>query len=344
MNMNLHSTLPNSTTKFSSSMSHINVKQTRVSFSSLPSLTKHVDTIASRSTGDIPLDAESLKVLIIQNDLLCNPCTAIQSLIEFNITYHVIYAFHDNALKSVHPLLYEAIIILGGRHGAYEEMIWLEKEKEFIRKALALDVPILGICLGCQLLAECIGGKVYAGTKGIEIGYKYWKYHDEEPEHYENEMEKKQTQYAYSFNGSTELKEEEEHDDDHKKDDDEESVDFNEEDFDDDDDEKDKESVSKSMSNVPFIPSDADEDEVKVTLDPFVYALACEDRDQFVILFHGDTFDVPSKCKISKQRVQVLASTNKYTSLFRVGKYSCFVVVVYMYAIYIMYKSDFNIS
>ena len=319
---------------FSASLSRINVKQTRVSFSSLPKLGQVSDTIASRSTGDIPLDADSLKVLIIQNDLLCNPCTAIQSLIEFEITYHVIYAFHDNALKSVHPLLYEAIIILGGRHGAYEETEWLKKEKEFIRKALRLDVPILGICLGCQLLAECVCGKVYAGTKGIEIGYKFWKYHSEETEEksvQSSNIQKKMKHHERINSASicsenksikepipsTESKEMEEED-----------IDFNEDEFDEETFDKEKplasdgdDKASSSLST--FHPADFDDDEVEVSLDPFVYALACEDRDQYIILFHGDTFDLPSKCAITHQHVQILANTNKYTSLFRVGQYSC---------------------
>ena len=284
---------------FSASMSRINVKQTRVSFSSLPRLGQVSDTIASRSTGDIPLDADSLKVLIIQNDLLCNPCTAIQSLIEFDITYHVIYAFHDNALKSVHPLLYEAIIILGGRHGAYEETEWLKKEKEFIRKALKLDVPILGICLGCQLLAECVGGKVYAATKGIEIGYKFWKYHSEETDkHIQTEQIQKKIKYKTKECIPTEPTSSESKEGEH-----EDCIDFFEEDLD----------------------FDGNNDDVKNQEidDPFVQAFEAECRDRFVILFHGDTFDVPPKCVVSKKDVKILASTDKYTSLFRVGQYSC---------------------
>ena len=32
-----------------------------------------------------------------------------------------------------------------------------------MKEALYNKVPVLGICLGCQLLAECVGGKAYQG-------------------------------------------------------------------------------------------------------------------------------------------------------------------------------------
>ena len=44
--------------------------------------------------------------------------------------------------------------------------------------------------------------------------------------------------------------------------------------------------------------------------------------DKYIILFHGDTFSLPEKCKVSGQKVTLLATTSKYNTLFRVGNYS----------------------
>lgn len=44
-------------------------------------------------------------------------------------------------------------------------------EIELIRKALAVELPILGICLGAQLLASAAGGTVVRGEQGPEIGW-----------------------------------------------------------------------------------------------------------------------------------------------------------------------------
>lgn len=58
---------------------------------------------------------------------------------------------------------FDLLIILGGVMGAYEEEQnpWLLHEKQFILKAIECKKALLGICLGSQLIAEVLGGKVY---------------------------------------------------------------------------------------------------------------------------------------------------------------------------------------
>lgn len=56
--------------------------------------------------------------------------------------------------------------------GAYDEdqYRFLADEKELLRKAVAQGVPVLGICLGCQLLADALGGRAYkADTHELEF-------------------------------------------------------------------------------------------------------------------------------------------------------------------------------
>jgi GMP synthase (glutamine-hydrolysing) len=65
---------------------------------------------------------------------------------------------------------YAAIIILGGPMAVYDNVKYLKKEQELIRQAIKAEVPVLGICLGSQLIAEAIGGRVYKGGKK-EIGW-----------------------------------------------------------------------------------------------------------------------------------------------------------------------------
>jgi len=51
---------------------------------------------------------------------------------------------------------YQAIIVMGGPMGVYDEAEYpfLRDEHRFLRRAIAQDVPLLGICLGSQLLAK----------------------------------------------------------------------------------------------------------------------------------------------------------------------------------------------
>ena len=58
---------------------------------------------------------------------------------------------------------YDGLIVMGGPMDVWQEAEhpWLREEKEAIREAvLGRDMALLGICLGHQLLADALGGKV----------------------------------------------------------------------------------------------------------------------------------------------------------------------------------------
>jgi len=68
------------------------------------------------------------------------------------------------------PGQYNAIVILGGPMSAYDNLSYLAREQELIRNAIRKEIPVLGICLGSQLIAQAIGGRVHRGPKK-EIGW-----------------------------------------------------------------------------------------------------------------------------------------------------------------------------
>jgi GMP synthase-like glutamine amidotransferase len=66
----------------------------------------------------------------------------------------------------------DALLIFGGSMHVdqNDEHRWLDQEKLFIREALSQGVPILGVCLGSQLLADA-GGAVPYRISEPEIGW-----------------------------------------------------------------------------------------------------------------------------------------------------------------------------
>ena len=64
------------------------------------------------------------------------------------------------------------LVIMGGSMNVYEEekYPWLRDEKNFIAQAIAGKKIVLGICLGAQLIADVLGGKV-SRNRYAEIGW-----------------------------------------------------------------------------------------------------------------------------------------------------------------------------
>ncbi|MDF2422008.1 MAG: type 1 glutamine amidotransferase [Nitrosopumilus sp.] len=68
---------------------------------------------------------------------------------------------------------FSLIVILGAPESANDDLEYLNAEQQLIKNSVEKDIPVLGICLGSQLIAKTFGAKVYGGPKK-EIGF----YHD----------------------------------------------------------------------------------------------------------------------------------------------------------------------
>ena len=64
------------------------------------------------------------------------------------------------------------LVIMGGGMNIYQhrDYPWLAAEKELIAKVIGEGKPALGICLGSQLIADVMGGRVYQNGE-YEIGW-----------------------------------------------------------------------------------------------------------------------------------------------------------------------------
>ena len=64
----------------------------------------------------------------------------------------------------------EGWLITGSKFGAYEDLPWIPPLEDFLRRAYAAAIPIVGICFGHQILAQALGGKVVKYDGGWSIG------------------------------------------------------------------------------------------------------------------------------------------------------------------------------
>ncbi len=72
-------------------------------------------------------------------------------------------------------MAYEAdlLFILGGPCGVYEDDLYpfLKDELALAKHRIENNLPMIGICLGAQIIAAAAGAKVYPGINGKEIGW-----------------------------------------------------------------------------------------------------------------------------------------------------------------------------
>ena len=70
------------------------------------------------------------------------------------------------------PQEVDCLIVLGGPMSAWEDQRfpWLTTEKRFIEAFIDTGKPLLGVCLGAQILADVLGARTYPGPHK-EIGW-----------------------------------------------------------------------------------------------------------------------------------------------------------------------------
>jgi len=68
---------------------------------------------------------------------------------------------------------FDGLVVMGGPMSAYNDEGFPTRaaELELIADAVRRGIPMLGVCLGAQLLALASGGNVFEGTRGLEVGW-----------------------------------------------------------------------------------------------------------------------------------------------------------------------------
>lgn len=103
-------------------------------------------------------------ILILQH-IACEPPGAYEDeLLERDLPLRRVRLDEGDELPDWRELA--GIVAMGGPMGVYEEADhrWLDAEKSFIASAVRAGTPYWGVCLGAQLLATSLGGRVTPGA------------------------------------------------------------------------------------------------------------------------------------------------------------------------------------
>ena len=108
-------------------------------------------------------------VLVVQNTRIESSGYLGELLVRDGFDITSINAKHETIPNQKFSL----VVILGAPESANDDFPYLIEEQELIKNSVNNDIPVLGMCLGSQLIAKTFCAKVYKGpTK--EIGF----YHD----------------------------------------------------------------------------------------------------------------------------------------------------------------------
>jgi GMP synthase-like glutamine amidotransferase len=111
------------------------------------------------------------RVLFIQNGDTDEPGLFGEILEARGFPLDIVHAWSGDAVPT-DPSRWSGLAVGGGAMSAYdrEEFPYLARVEELIRTAQHAGLPVLGMCLGAQLMASAFGGKVFANREK-EIGF-----------------------------------------------------------------------------------------------------------------------------------------------------------------------------
>lgn len=113
------------------------------------------------------------RVLVVQHEAVCPPAHLGRWLADAGAEVVVVRPDEGDDVPDGDALAdVDALVVLGGTQGAYDDHAWpwLPAVREAVRTAAAVGLPTLGVCLGHQLAAVALGGRVERNPLGQQVG------------------------------------------------------------------------------------------------------------------------------------------------------------------------------
>ena len=92
----------------------------------------------------------------------------VSSMIEDKVGSIEVIKVYNGELPSFEPGT--VWIVTGSRYSVYDDIGWILSFRDAIKKGLSLNIPMLGICFGHQIICNALGANVVKNSLGWELG------------------------------------------------------------------------------------------------------------------------------------------------------------------------------
>jgi len=125
-----------------------------------------------------------MKPILIFRHIACEgPGYLGDYLTSRDIPFHIVCVDQGEEVPE-EPTVYSGLVFMGGPMSVNEPVPWIERELKLIYRAYKENMPILGHCLGGQLISKALGGEItsnpvtemgWYSVRGVESTYsKDW--------------------------------------------------------------------------------------------------------------------------------------------------------------------------
>lgn len=108
------------------------------------------------------------KAFVLQHVEFETPGRIVDGLRDYGIPIEIRHLYRGDEVPT-DPAAIRLLVVMGGPMGVGDigsgRFPFLEKEVAILKRMIEMDRPVLGICLGAQLLAHAAGAKVYPNAR-----------------------------------------------------------------------------------------------------------------------------------------------------------------------------------
>ncbi|MFI6285117.1 type 1 glutamine amidotransferase [Streptomyces sp. NPDC051018] len=125
----------------------------------------------AREAADVREAGGAPRVLVVQHEDGTGPGLVGEQLVECGLEQRIVHPWAGEELPGS-LAGYAGLLVLGGAPNCEDDEAapWLPAVRTLVREAVGSGVPLLGICLGGQIMASALGGSVVVRKRGPEVG------------------------------------------------------------------------------------------------------------------------------------------------------------------------------